>query len=84
MFYQCSSLTSLNLSNFNIQNVVNMYSMFYRCNSLSYIDISNFIVKNNIELFNGLPENCTVKMNIRAINKISIITNSCEIIYISN
>ena len=28
MFYNCSSLTSLNLSNFNINNVNNMNHMF--------------------------------------------------------
>ena len=34
MFYNCESLTNLNLSNFNTQNVINMSSMFYYCNSL--------------------------------------------------
>ena len=29
MFYKCSSLTSLNLSNFNTNNVNNMSGMFY-------------------------------------------------------
>ena len=28
MFYKCSSLTSLNLSNFNTNNVTNMSGMF--------------------------------------------------------
>ena len=28
MFYNCSSLTSLNLSNFNTNNVTNMEGMF--------------------------------------------------------
>ena len=34
MFYQCSSLISLDLSNFNTQNVTNMNSMFCYCESL--------------------------------------------------
>ena len=34
MFYYCNSLTNLNLSNFNTQNVTDMRSMFYECNSL--------------------------------------------------
>ena len=34
MFYHCESLTNLNLSNFNTQNVSNMESMFEKCNSL--------------------------------------------------
>ena len=31
MFYGCSSLKELNLSNFNTNNVTNMNSMFSRC-----------------------------------------------------
>ena len=34
MFYKCSSLTNLNLSNFNTQNVTNMDFMFDGCSSL--------------------------------------------------
>ena len=32
MFYNCSSLTSLNLSNFNTNNVNNMRGMFFEMN----------------------------------------------------
>ena len=31
MFYECGSLTNINLSNFNTQNVINMSYMFYEC-----------------------------------------------------
>ena len=34
MFFECSSLISLDLSNFNTQNVTDMILMFYNCNSL--------------------------------------------------
>ena len=34
MFYYCNSLTNLNLSYFNIQNVTDMSHTFYYCNSL--------------------------------------------------
>ena len=34
MFYDCSSLTNINLSNFNTQNVTNMSHMFSGCSSL--------------------------------------------------
>ena len=34
MFCECNSLTNINLSNFNTQNVTNMSFMFYGCNSL--------------------------------------------------
>ena len=45
MFYNCNSLLSIDLSNFNTQNVTNMDSMFYKCNSLSSIDLSILIPK---------------------------------------
>ena len=34
MFYQCKSLTKIDLSNFNTKNVTDMYSMFAGCSSL--------------------------------------------------
>jgi surface protein len=34
MFYYCNSLKSLDLSNFNTQNVTEMYGMFSGCESL--------------------------------------------------
>ena len=42
MFSNCNSLTSIDISNFKIQNVLNMSSMFSNCDSLSSIDVSNF------------------------------------------
>ena len=46
MFYDCDSLTNLNLSNFNTQNVTNMSYMFYFCKSLANINLSNFNTQN--------------------------------------
>ena len=46
MFYECKSLSSIDLSNFNTQNVTKIEYMFFRCNSLSSIDLSNFNTKN--------------------------------------
>ena len=42
MFYGCSGLTSLNLSNFNTSQVTNMTFMFYRCSGLTSLNLSNF------------------------------------------
>ena len=42
MFYYCSSLTSLDVSNFDTSKVTNMSSMFSRCSSLPSLDVSNF------------------------------------------
>ena len=42
MFNCCLSLTNLNLSNFNTQNVTDMNYMFYDCYSLTNLNLSNF------------------------------------------
>ena len=42
MFLYCSSLISLNLSNFDTLIVTDMDFMFYGCDSLNALDISNF------------------------------------------
>ena len=56
MFSNCSALTTLDLSNFDTQNVTNMESMFSNCSALTTLDISDFNTKNvtNMEyMFNG-------------------------------
>ncbi len=42
MFCECSTLTSVDLSNFNTENVTNMNSMFRECSNLTYLNLSNF------------------------------------------
>ena len=42
MFSECSSLISLNLSNFNTNNVKDMSYMFQLCSSLTSLNLSNF------------------------------------------
>ena len=51
MFYKCSSLKEINLSNFNTNNVTNMSRMFYKCEKLTK---NNIITKDKriLELFN--------------------------------
>ena len=46
MFAFCFSLKELNLSNFNTNNVTNMYGMFWGCSSLKELNISNFNTNN--------------------------------------
>ena len=56
MFHECSSLTNINLSNFNTDNVIDMSCMFYGCSSLITIDLSNFNINNDdgmISIFCG-------------------------------
>jgi len=42
MFDGCSSLTSLDLSNFDTSKVTNMTQMFYGCSSLTSLDVSKW------------------------------------------
>ena len=56
MFNGCSSLTSLDVSNWDTSNVGSMNSMFYGCSSLASLDVSNWNtskVSNMGSMFNG-------------------------------
>ncbi len=56
MFNGCESLKSIDISNFNTNNVTNMSYMFNECESLKSIDISNFNTNNVTDMsfmFNG-------------------------------
>ena len=51
MFSDCSSLTNLNLSNFNTNNVTNMEAMFSYCSTLTNLNLSNFNTYNVTDMF---------------------------------
>ena len=56
MFYRCTSLTSLDLSNFNTSEVTDMSDMFEGCSSLKNLNLSNFNnskVTNMSDMFSG-------------------------------
>ena len=46
MFFKCSSLTELDLSNFNTETVTNMIGMFFECSSLTKLNLSKFDTEN--------------------------------------
>ena len=50
MFYGCSALKELNLSNFNINNVTDMEGMFSWCSSLKELNLSNFNTNNATDM----------------------------------
>ena len=52
LFYNCSSLTSIDLSELNTKNVTDMSYIFYQCSSLTNINFSNFYTKNVINMSN--------------------------------
>lgn len=57
MFYNCGSLTSIDLSSFYTNKVNNMVNMFYNCYLLAYVDISSFKTNGyKVKLFNYQPQ----------------------------
>ena len=67
MFYNCHSLTNLDLSNFNTQNVTNMSSMFIHCYSLINLNLSNFNTK-KVTNMNGMFSNSHSLTNLNLSN----------------
>jgi surface protein len=66
MFSGCSSLTSLDLSNFNTSNVKDLSYMFYNCSSLTSLNLSNFNTNNVVNImliFWGLKKCCKIITN---------------------
>ena len=67
MFYNCSSLTSLDVSNFNTSNVTNMNYMFGYCSSLTNLNLSNFNT-NNVTNMSYMFRNCSSLTNLNVSN----------------
>ena len=73
MFSRCSSLTELDLSNFNTETVTNMIGMFSGCSSLTKLDLSKFNtekVTNMSDMFLECSSLQTVTFNKNLNNKI--------------
>ena len=70
MFFGCSSLKELNLSNFNTNNVTDMNCMFFQCKSLNELNISNFNT-NNVTNMSGMFFGCSIqiKKKMKSLNK---------------
>lgn len=57
MFYNCSSLRSLDLSSFNTRKVTKMQRMFDKCTNLESIDLSSFDTE-NMGYMTGMFSSC--------------------------
>ena len=68
MFAYCKSLESLDLTNFNTENVTDMYYMFAYCKSLESLDLTNF---NTAKVTNmkGMFGSCSALKTIYASDK---------------
>ena len=66
MFYNCSKLETLDLSNFKTTQLRNIDLIFYECNSLTYLDLSNWEFKYIIfskTIFDELPSLKNLKLS---------------------
>lgn len=57
MFYNCSSLENINLTNFSTKSVLRMDYMFFSCSKLKYLNLENFNTLKCIS-FNNIFGNC--------------------------
>ena len=67
MFYGCSNLNSLNLSNFNTSSVTTMKEMFSSCIKLISLDLSNFNAL-KLKTIDCIIDNCNNLENINLKN----------------
>ena len=58
MFFNCTSLTTLDISNFDTSKVTDMVCMFSNCKSLTTLDVSNFDTSNVTNMYRMFC-NCT-------------------------
>jgi surface protein len=81
MFYNCSGLTSLDVSNFDTANVTNMHSMFRSCSGLTSLDVSNFDTANVANMRSMFYE-CRSVTNLDVSNwNTSNVTNMSNMFY---
>ena len=67
MFYECTSLTNINLINFNTQNITNMTCMFCGCSSLTNLNLFSLNTQ-NVTNMAGMFYNCSSLTNLNLSN----------------
>ena len=84
MFYECRSLTNLDVSKFDTSQVKNMSSMFSSCNSLTSLDLGNFDtskVTNMSDMFfgcSGLTSLDVSNFNTSQVTDMSNMFDECQ------
>lgn len=64
LFRDCTSLTTINTSNWDLSNINNVESMCQRCSSLTSLDLSKFNSTGKSISYNNMFENCTNLSNL--------------------
>ncbi len=77
MFKECSSLTGLDLSSFNTENVTNMGGMFNGCSKLTELDLSGFNTA-SVTYMGGMFLDCSslTKLDLSSFNTASVMDMS--------
>ena len=84
MFYECSSLRSLDVSQLVTRNVTNMKCMFYKCSGLYNLDVRNFEmgnVENVSQMFRGCSKITTLDLtdwNLGKVTDVSYMFFDCS------
>ena len=78
MFYECSSLKSINLSSFNSSKVKNMDFMFSGCSSLKSVDLSLLNTSNVIDMGSMFSRCSSLEsIDLSSFNTINVNNMSC-------
>ena len=67
MFFECSSLTNIDLSNLNTQNIIDMSGMFQACSSLTALDLSCLDTR-KVTNMSGMFLGCESLLNLNLSN----------------
>ena len=86
MFYNCKSLTTIDLSNFDTSSTTDMRSLFYNCSNLEYINIKNFTdkkVQYMTDMFTGIAKNAVICVDENKAPSIYNLANNMPCVTIS-
>ena len=82
MFFNCSSLTSLDLSSFDTSNVTTMYDMFFGCTSLTSLNLNSFNTSNVTDMA-GIFDDCSSLTSLDLSSfETSNVTNMCDMFFL--
>ena len=78
MFFKCQSITYLDLSNFDTQNVINMSNIFDGCSSLKNLNLSNLNTQ-NVKYMLSLFDGCSslLSLNLADFNTENVLNMKC-------
>ena len=84
MFYDCSNITTIDLSSFDTKNVTNMSYMFSGCDNITNLDLSSFDTKNVTNMSNMFCDcNNIINLNLSSfdtekVTNMSNMFSGCE------